>query len=245
AIPSGYNINYVDTAGGGNLLDWKYRPLSDGRDSWDNRNLQHMNINARVAYELFDGLKFQLLYGYEKQSNANQRMEGLDYFNTRNLITRFTQINDGAPQYAVPLGGILQSSSTAMHSHRGRLQLNFDRTFGMDHHTAIFVGHEISHREHDTYSFQRYGYNPDVLSFAEVDYTHTYPIYDGLSGNMSIPTYGGISGTVQRYVSFFGNAAYTYRNRYTVTASARKDASNVFGVSTNQKWNPLWSSGLS
>ncbi|MEC3879753.1 SusC/RagA family TonB-linked outer membrane protein [Parapedobacter sp. 10938] len=245
AVPSGYNIHYVDTAGGGNLLDWKYRPLSDGRDSWDNRHSQHVNINAQVAYELFDGLKLQLLYGYEKQAGANERMEGLDYFNTRNLINRFTQMDDGVPQYTIPLGGILKTSSAAMHSHRGRLQLNFDRTIDVDHHIALFVGNELSHRESETNSFQRYGYNPSILTFADVDYTGTYPIYDGLSGNSAIPTYGGLSGTTRRYVSFFGNAAYTYRDRYTVSISGRKDASNVFGVSINQKWNPLWSTGLS
>src|SRR5690606_4425631 len=47
------------------------------------------------------------------------------------------------------------------------------------------------------------------------------------------------------YVSIYGNASYTYKNRYTLSGSARRDASNIFGVSTNRKWTPLWSSGVS
>src|SRR5690606_28275798 len=34
-----------------------------------------------------------------------------------------------------------------------------------------------------------------------------------------------------------------YNARYTVSASARRDASNLFGVETNDKWKPLWSIG--
>src|SRR5690606_10395422 len=44
-------------------------------------------------------------------------------------------------------------------------------------------------------------------------------------------------------LSYFGNAAYTYRGRYTLTGSMRWDGSNLFGVKTNQKGVPLWSVG--
>jgi hypothetical protein len=36
----------------------------------------------------------------------------------------------------------------------------------------------------------------------------------------------------------------TYKNRYIANFSARRDASNLFGVKTNDRWNPLWSAGL-
>jgi hypothetical protein len=39
--------------------------------------------------------------------------------------------------------------------------------------------------------------------------------------------------------------AYTYLDKYTFSASGRRDASNIFGVNTNQKWTPLWSAGFS
>src|SRR5690606_10321575 len=46
-----------------------------------------------------------------------------------------------------------------------------------------------------------------------------------------------------RFLSYFGNVAYTYRERYTLSGSLRWDASNLFGVETNQKGVPLWSIG--
>src|SRR3546814_16612416 len=49
---------------------------------------------------------------------------------------------------------------------------------------------------------------------------------------------------VTRFVSLYANASYTLADRYTVSASERRDASNLFGVATNNKWSPFWSAGL-
>jgi hypothetical protein len=47
-----------------------------------------------------------------------------------------------------------------------------------------------------------------------------------------------------RFLSYFGNAAYTYDGRFTATISGRLDRSNLFGVASNQKGVPLGSVGL-
>jgi hypothetical protein len=46
-----------------------------------------------------------------------------------------------------------------------------------------------------------------------------------------------------RFVSLFANAAYTFDNKYTISGSFRRDASNLFGLNTNDQWNPFWSVG--
>lgn len=51
--------------------------------------------------------------------------------------------------------------------------------------------------------------------------------------------------TTNRFRSYFANVVYTFRDRYIVSATARKDESNLFGVATNQKGVPLWSIGAS
>jgi hypothetical protein len=43
----------------------------------------------------------------------------------------------------------------------------------------------------------------------------------------------------------FANGAFTFKSTYTLSLSARKDASNLFGLNTNDQWNPLWSAGVS
>src|SRR5690606_39021296 len=51
-------------------------------------------------------------------------------------------------------------------------------------------------------------------------------------------------GSVDRFLSQYINAAYTYDGKYTLSASARRDASNLFGVNANQRGVPLWSTGM-
>src|SRR5690606_7990723 len=88
-----------------------------------------------------------------------------------------------------------------------------------------------------------YGYDPDKLTTMPVDYKSMFPIYDGLGSASTIPNQEGVSERRTRFVSLYANGSYSYANKYTVSFSARRDASNVFGVQANDRWNPLWSIG--
>src|SRR5690606_17531971 len=48
AIPKDYRQAYIDTAGGGQLLDWRYRPLADYRHNNVASNAQHIITHAAV-----------------------------------------------------------------------------------------------------------------------------------------------------------------------------------------------------
>src|SRR5690606_14579004 len=50
--------------------------------------------------------------------------------------------------------------------------------------------------------------------------------------------------TAHRFVSLYGNVAYNYLSRYLLTFSMRRDGSNIFGANVNDRWKPLWSSGI-
>jgi hypothetical protein len=96
-------------------------------------------------------------------------------------------------------------------------------------------------REGDSY--RTYGYNDDILTFTPVDFVSYFPTF--IQGDLAtIPNGQDFSSTLNRYVSYYSNAVYTYANRYSISLSARKDGSNILGATTNNKWKPLWSSGL-
>ena len=131
-----------------------------------------------------------------------------------------------------------------MSAHKARLQANSDFTVRQDWKFNLFAGTEISHVSTHTNSNTAYGYDENTLTNINVDPINPYPIYSGLASNSRIPFFNGFDQTGSRFVSFFGNGAGTFKNRYIINFSARKDASNIFGVNTNDKWNPLWSTGL-
>ncbi|WP_223704883.1 TonB-dependent receptor domain-containing protein [Flavobacterium potami] len=47
----------------------------------------------------------------------------------------------------------------------------------------------------------------------------------------------------RRFLSYYANAGYTYKNKYTLTGSARLDDYNNFGVDKRLRRTPLWSTG--
>jgi hypothetical protein len=65
----------------------------------------------------------------------------------------------------------------------------------------------------------------------------------GNLGTATIPNNSGFGDVLNRFVSLYTNANYIYKEKYSISASARKDESNLFGVNTNQKGTPLWSAG--
>src|SRR5690606_14503812 len=127
--------------------------------------------------------------------------------------------------------------------HSGRTQLNYSRDFGV-HRVVALAGGEIRQSVGQTSpGFRIYNYDRDLLTgTANFNYTQSYPTRPTGSARISAPSVS-MGHVTDRFLSYFSNAAYTYHDRYTLSGSLRWDASNLFGVKTNQKGVPLWSIG--
>ncbi len=240
-----YRQSYKETAGGGRLLDWNYYPLEDYRHDRTTTNLQDVLGNASLNYRLPLGLEAAVRYQYQRQQTATEHLQDAQSYAARNLVNYYTQIDPatGAVTYGVPKGGTLDQGSSLLEAHNARGQLNFNRTWG-DHEVAALSGGEVRHARTTGSNTRRYGYDENSLTSGLVDYVNLYPSF--INGSLSfIPDNSSMSDRLNRFVSVFANGAYTYGQRYTVSLSARQDASNLFGVRANDRWNPLWSSGLS
>ncbi|MDP1762374.1 MAG: SusC/RagA family TonB-linked outer membrane protein [Sediminibacterium sp.] len=240
-----YRQPYIDTAGGGKLLDWNYYPLSDYQHVQNTSLLQDMVGHIGINYEVLKGFNAEVQYQYERQQTNGHLLQDVNSYFTRNLINLYSQLNrgTGVVTYKIPVGGILDLSNTVLVSHNIRGQLNYIKHWGQQQVTAI-AGAEVRENDNQFDGYRIYGYNGDQLTTVNVDYANPYPTY--ITGSTGfIPTSGGLAHTVNRFVSFYTNAAYTYFNKYTLSLSGRRDASNLFGVNTNNKWTPLWSVGAS
>jgi hypothetical protein len=105
-------------------------------------------------------------------------------------------------------------------------------------------GAEIRQTLNEGYSSRLYAFDPNTLSSANIDNLNLLPTWGNLRGNAQIPSSQGVSQTDNRFVSWFGNGSLNYLGRYMLSFSARKDASNILGVKTNQKGIPLASAGV-
>lgn len=236
---------YVDSVGGGKLLDWNYYPLEDYRHSIRAVRSIDMLANAGLKYQLLKGLSAGVKVQYERQSGDTEFLQDAYSYYTRDLINNFSKLNNatGAVSYVVPRGDILDLTESVFKSYNIRGQVNYDKRIS-DHEFAFLAGAEVKENRTSSNTYRTYGLDQDILTIGAVDYVNQYPqLTTGI--NSFVPNPANFDETKNRFVSVFTNAAYTYMSRYTLSASARRDASNIFGVATNDKWRPLWSTGMS
>lgn len=242
AVANAYRERYTDTIGGGKLLNWKYYPLEDWKHNRQSALSKSMVANMGINWQVIPAIRIDLMYQYQSQQTAARHLKDMESFETRNLINTFSQLNPstGQVKYQVPLGAILTSTTGSSVAHNGRVQVNVNKNWSAQH-IAFIAGAEIRQIHGFSNGFTTYGYNDDFLTTGVVDPINSYPTIFGDSRYISnSPSF---SDKTNRFVSFYGNGAYTLLGKYIFSGSARKDASNLFGVKTNDKWNPLWSAG--
>lgn len=243
AIAKDYRSAYTDTAGSDLLLDWKYYPLKDYQYTPAASLVKNLVINIGGEYKFLPSLSFLIKYQMQQQDDESITKNTVESYFTRNLINLYSQINYAAKQVTriIPFGEIWDRSYGHLLSQQYRAQMNFNKILG---HTIIYMiaGGEMRELSRKSNGYRQYGVSSDNLSFSEVDYVNNYPVL--VPGSTSlIPQNSFLNDKTQRFVSGFANASITYQNKYSVSLSARSDASNLYGVKTNDKWNPFWSVG--
>lgn len=240
-----YREGYIDTLGSNMLLDWRYFPADDYKFSNNSSKLKDIHATFGLKYSLSNWLNIDLKYRYENQSAELRDFKTIKSYDARNLINTFSQLDylTGEVKHIVPKGGILDVNDGKITACDFRGQINVNKTWQY-HQIAAIAGAQISDRKRTGFTTRLYGFNDDDLSFAKVDYVNTYP--NVITGRTAfIPNQDNTSKLINRFVSVFGNLSYTFLGKYTISGSARKDASNIFGLNTNDKWKPLWSAGVS
>lgn len=243
ALIQDHRVGYIDTVGNGLLKDWNYYPLREINDHNISIRDQDVLFDLGLKYKLSNQFSVQLKGQYENMHTRNRDLYDGDSYYTRNYINQFTNIIDSIPVLHVPDGGILDNNYTDLESYNIRGQANYDATFNGVHHVSVMAGAEARQNFTESHGDRVYGYNDNILTYSNVDYVTEFNLY-GYLGSLTIENPISISEILDRYLSLYANGAYSYKGKYTFTASVRKDASNLFGVNTNQKWNPFWSTGI-
>ena len=235
---------YRDTVGGGRLLDWHYFPLADLDKSSNNTTFRDILLNLGASYKVNDAIKASVKYQYERNTGQNKDWEGLESYFTRDYINLFSDWRPSTVVRGVPLGDIMEIKDLDQNSQSGRAQLDFNKTWNNEHELTAIAGAEIKQDRRLTKNNIIYGYVGGQLISQPVDFVSKHVVLAGNDSPANIPQGLEFTDKTDRYTSIFANAAYTFRKRYTLSGSARKDATNFFGVKSNQKFQPLWSVGL-
>lgn len=244
-LPVARNLNqsYISNFDDGKLLDWNYYPLTDWQHETSNSNRSDILATASLDYRIVKGLRATVNYQYERQFGLTTRLADENSYTARDYINRFSQIVNENVIYIVPRGGILDKSNSMFDANNLRGQLNFDNTYRKHNITAL-IGVETRSAHTQSHGDRFYGYDPNTLATGNVDYTKQYPSIINGAGSF-ISNRQSLGDRTTRFISYFANGAYTFDDRYIFSVSARRDASNLFGLKTNDQWNPFWSAGFS
>ncbi|GEP95716.1 SusC/RagA family TonB-linked outer membrane protein [Chitinophaga cymbidii] len=250
SIPYGYSQRYIDTAQYPALLDWRYRPIEELKNSQFTIDRHDIRLGGNVKYSVLNGLSAEAKFQYQRTFTNNETFYNPSSYFTRNLINRYMSIsrNDGRTIiYAVPKGGIKDRSGSEFTNWNFRFQLNYSKRW-QQHDLVTIAG--IETRESlvkGTGADRIYGYDSNTGTIAsQINYDSIYALRPFGSGTGRVPV-GSNRGTQEvtnRFISYYANVAYTFESKYILSASARMDGSNFFGIKANQRITPLWSGGV-
>lgn len=243
AVPRQISYGYAGSAEENGLLDWYYRPL-DELSMADNRtSLDEMRLSSGVTLRILKGLKIALQHDYSLGGNSYRNFYEKESYFVRDLVNSFTQPNGAR---VIPHNGILDSGPRRVQgTHNGRLQVDYNRTWNTGHDFILLGGVEV--HQSLSYGFagaRLYNYDDQYKTGSTLyNFTQSYPKRPVGNGRIPPSVLGANYLHTNRDLSYFANGSYSYRNSFTLSSSVRWDASNLFGVKTNEKGVPLWSIG--
>ncbi|GHB32349.1 SusC/RagA family TonB-linked outer membrane protein [Mongoliitalea lutea] len=243
-VTFGYSRRFIESISEVGLLDWNYYPIKEVGAGNNHNQENDVRLNLNLSYKIVDGLKAGIFYQYWTNGNNTENLQGLNLFSTRDLVNRFTQQSPGGVlSFPVPRNSILDIQNTRAFSHSLRGQLSYNKNLSSVSTIDAVAGWELKDLQSISREFRYYGYRENIGISQPVDLISNFrQFHNGFQTTIFDGTRH--RGFTDRFLSQYFNAAYTYKKRYNLSFSARRDASNLFGVDINQRAVPLWSSGL-
>ncbi|MBK5722350.1 SusC/RagA family TonB-linked outer membrane protein [Dysgonomonas sp. Marseille-P4677] len=245
---SNFELDKLIDAG---LYNEYYYPTQDMNSNLRSVKTNYIRIQGGFNWKIIDGLSASATYQTEIVNSKKKEHFLEESYYMRSNINDAAQINQGVITYNVPIGGRLNERRSDQQSYTLRGQLNFNKTLGKDHTITALGGAE--RRENNSTSSEKtlLGYDENGMRYITQDkisqlgktINSTQSISNNYVDNTIFKLYVGDG--LARYVSFYGNASYSYRQRYDISVSARLDESSLFGRKAENKWKPIWSSGAS
>lgn len=230
--------------------DWTYNPIQEIA----NRKITSEELNTRLQaglrFKIIKGLTFDSKLQYELFNTTNRKVRNENTFSVRDSVNRFATWDQVTNKVTLnlPKGGMLDQNRRKAEAYTIRNQVNFDRRFNDDHEFNLVAGSEINNVLTETFvNSTTYGYNEETLSVGTLPNGPggtTFPIKNWLGANQTIGYSNGFTSFTERYFSLFGNAAYTYKSKYTLSGSVRTDASNLITDDPAYRYAPFWSVGF-
>lgn len=247
---------YRNIAEGKSKLNLDYVPLNELNYNDNKNSVLAARVNAGIKIDLLKGLSFTTRAQYQKTVDDGYNFYNDDAYRVRLEKVKFTQspaTAGGDPVYFLPInGGHYYTNKLNVTAQTIRNQLDYNVAIG-DHQITALAGQEVRSTLFDVTNTLTRGYDFQTQTYAA--YNQKDLELTGVS-NPVLPDGTAAKNTLRslpitraeselRFVSFYGNLAYAYKNKYIFNGSLRYDQSNLFGTSKSSQNKPIWSTGVS
>jgi TonB-dependent starch-binding outer membrane protein SusC len=175
--------------------------------------------NGFVNLNILPGLSFRSNIGYNITQNDNKNFRGVTTFKVTNYSN--LALYTGYPY--VDLGKV--NSTTLNNSNVLTLSKSFKNNT-----LNIVLGQELNKLDNDSFTQNIQYFPPSVTwesAFANVQQANPPP------GSIQAPSFTNVGG--ERLFSYFSRAMYSYKNKYNLNLSVRRDGSSKF--SEDNRWS--------
>lgn len=240
------------------LYDQLYYPYADVLRATTKENSSSIRFQARLNTKINSWINFDLGGAFESENIQANLLQQEDYFSVRRFMNYYATkdpITGTAVFSKMPKGDWLSRNNNKLSSYTVRGQFNFDkRSESGDHQIAGVIGSEIRRIENSAYLTTVFGYDGQSLLYQPIDYTgfvlsqQRPPAFSATLPTGSMPTlvydsYFNEAYDDRRFVSFYADGTYLYKNKYALTGSLRTDQSNLFGTDPKYRYKPFYSIG--
>lgn len=233
--------------------DWTYNPIEEMRGRNNTTKRTSLRAQGGLAAHIIPGLDVESKFQYETISAEYRGISDETTYYTRQDINYASSWNHSTNVITPnrPSGSIMNMSGSEIDAYNWRNQISFNRSFGGDRHQVSAVaGTEMSSTVGRSVSYPTvYGYDDEKLTVGKfpngVGGSGIYKLTDMQGYSITNPYTSSFSYSTDRYFSIYMNASYTFDRRYTISASARSDASNLITDDPAYRYSPFWSVGAS
>lgn len=201
---------------------------------------------GKLKFDLTSWLNYDVMFQYENSFTDANMLGNKESQYARALINNFTSLSAyNTLVYNIPNGNTYYVENYKTTAYNFRHQVNLNRTFAQKHNVIFLLGNEVRSTKlsYDDHSY--YGYDPQLLTWANIDAKALSAGVSGINGRRSLSSTSVSSELINRFVSIYSNLGYTYDNKYVLSGSIRWDRSNLWGSNIKDQNKPLWSVGAS
>lgn len=216
-------------------LKWEtLNAIEDMKRNTKTQRYLNLQLDGKLEWEIVKGLQFATSIRYGATSSNTRTVEGANtYTSFKNNWLKSYYSGGEIPLELVR--GSLREGTGYSSSYVLRNTLQYSREFNEKHFLTLFAGQEIEGNK----GYSSYNYYP---IFDEHHRIGGYPEMTGIDGSViKFNTLGGTGKTERKLTSFFGNASYSYMDKYILTGAVRYDGSDIIG--NKNQFTPLWNVG--